>query len=34
MRNGKGIDYYENGSKKYEGLFKNGEYNGIGMLYD
>ncbi len=32
-RNGKGIEYYENGSIKYEGEFSEDEYNGKGKLF-
>jgi antitoxin component YwqK of YwqJK toxin-antitoxin module len=31
---GKGIKYYENGNKEYEGIFKNGLKEGNGILYD
>ena len=30
---GKGIEYYENGNKKYEGDFKEGKPNGKGIEY-
>ena len=29
----KGIQYYENGNKKYEGEFKKGVANGKGTIY-
>ena len=32
-RNGEGIEYYEDGSIKYEGEFLDDEYNGKGKLY-
>ena len=32
-KNGKNVDYYENGSVKYEGQFLDDEYNGKGKLY-
>lgn len=33
MYNGKGILYYPNGTKEYEGEFKHGSYNGEGTSY-
>ena len=33
MYNGSGTEYYTNGSKKYEGEYKNGKYHGIGTSY-
>ena len=32
-RNGKGIEYDENGNKRYEGDFVDGKLNGKGMSY-
>ena len=33
QRNGDGIEYYENGDLKYDGLFENDEYNGNGTFH-
>ena len=32
-KNGEGIEYYENGNKKYEGNFLNDEYEGYGTFF-
>ena len=32
-KNGEGVEYYENGKKKYEGYFLNDEYEGNGTFY-
>ena len=31
--NGKGIMYYANGNKEYEGMFKDGQFHGTGTSY-
>ena len=31
---GKGICYYENGNKEYEGYYRNGKHEGKGIEYD
>ena len=32
-KNGEGIEYYENGNKKYEGNFLDDEYEGVGKFF-
>ena len=33
LKDGKGIEYYKNGNKKYEGDFINDMYDGNGKFY-